>query len=183
MGEDEVTAVDEIHQHGQHRALPEPRAGEGAAAALGRHGEEEPDRGDAGAEMELQVGRAPDEDVLPEGVVPPRVHRRRRDDHDDSSRGEGEAEREPEASEPEHRATEFVAAAERRAGDAREGGGPDAEAAAVDEEVGQDEERVAADGPVPRGVEVDPDHAGGARGQRQRERGVREVNERSSGPW
>src|SRR5436309_659110 len=102
VSENEMAAVDEIHQHGEHRAPPQPRAGERAAASLGGHGEEQADRRDAGPQMELKVGRAPDEDVLTEGVVPPRVHRRGRGDHTDADRGDGEAQRQLGAPEAGH---------------------------------------------------------------------------------
>src|SRR2546427_287396 len=174
VGENEVAAMDEIHQHGQHRAPPEPRAGERAAAALGGDGEEQADRRDAGPQVELKVGRAPDEDVLAEGRVPPRIHRRRGHDHEDPERGDGEAEGQPEAPESENRTAEVLGATERRAGDAREGSAQHAEPAAVDEDVRQDEERVAANGAVPRGIKVHADHPGGAGDDGNRDRDGRE---------
>ena len=175
MREDEVAAVDEIDQDREHRRAPEPGASEGAAPVLRRRGEEQAERRDPGATVELQVRRAPDERVLPEGVVPPGVHRRGREDHEDPEGREGEAERQAERPPPVDGATEFVGVTEGRAGDARQGAGPDAEPTAVDEDVRQDEERVAADGAVPRRVEIDTDHSRGARNDRERQRDVRDA--------
>ena len=128
------------------------------------------------------MGRAPDEDVLTEGVVPPRVHRRGRGDHTDPERGDGEAQRQLEAPEAENRTAEVCGATERRVGDAPEGSAQDTEPAAIDEDVWQDEKRVAADGAVPRGVEIHADHPGGARDDGDRDRQVREGAVTPHGP-
>src|SRR5207247_9037722 len=90
-------------------------------------------------------------------------------DHEDPERGDGETEGQPEAPESENRTAEVLGAPERRAGDARKGGDQHAEPDAADEDVRRDEERVAANGAVPRGIEIHADHPGGAGGDGNRD--------------